>query len=78
MQSPVSHRGFVVAELLIAVAVLGLFATTILLALQWHYQFVLQRPLTTAVGDPIEVGWQQRLLRQSRAIQILQGAKNEI
>lgn len=75
MHSPVSHRGFLIAELLIAVAMLGLFATTILLALQWHYQFVLQRPLTSAIGDPIEMGWQQRLLRQSRAIYILQGAK---
>lgn len=77
MKSSVRQSGFLIAELLIAVAVLSLFATTMLLALQWHYHFVGQRPLTEAQSSPVVVAWQQRLVRQSRAVEILQGADNE-
>ncbi|WP_417656102.1 hypothetical protein [Pseudidiomarina aestuarii] len=77
MKSSARQFGFLIAELLIAVAVLSLFATTMLLALQWHYHFVEQRPMNQAQGSPVVVAWQQRLVRQSRAMEILQGADDE-
>ncbi|PTB86222.1 hypothetical protein C9940_03280 [Pseudidiomarina aestuarii] len=77
MKSSVQQSGFLIAEVVIAVAVLSLFATTMLLALQWHYHFVVQRPMIQAQDNPVIVAWQQRLLRQSRAMEILQGADDE-
>lgn len=71
------QRGFLVAELLIGVAVLGLFATTMLMALQWHYQFVLQRPLAKGSASAVEIAWQQRLQRQLRTMSIGQGERGE-
>ncbi|RUO41457.1 hypothetical protein CWE22_04645 [Pseudidiomarina aestuarii] len=77
MKSSAQLSGFVIAELLIAVAVLSLFATTMLLALQWHYHFVVQRPMTHVNDSPVLIAWQLRLLRQSRAVAILQGSNDE-
>ncbi|HET8817817.1 MAG TPA: type II secretion system protein [Pseudidiomarina sp.] len=74
MTNPAMQRGYLVLELLISVAVLGLFATTLLLAVQWHYQFVVERPFRVASSHPLETAWQQRLKRQYRAVRILQGA----